>query len=60
GRDVASWLQKKRPDLPVVFTSGYTTDFAGRELELKEHQSFLQKPAPPAEILAAVRAALDR
>jgi FixJ family two-component response regulator len=44
----------------VIFTSGYSTDFAGRELALKEGQSFLQKPSTPKEILEAVRRSLDR
>jgi two-component system cell cycle sensor histidine kinase/response regulator CckA len=60
GRELADKLAKARPELPVLFTSGYTTDFAGRELSLKERQSFLQKPAAPKEMLAAVRRAMDR
>jgi FixJ family two-component response regulator len=49
-----------RPELRVIFTSGYTSDFAGRELSLKDRQSFLQKPATPKEMLDAVRRTLDR
>jgi hypothetical protein len=43
----------------VIFLSGYSTDFARRELALKDHQSVLQKPATPKEILEAVRRSLD-
>jgi len=60
GRELADRLQKGRPELRVVFTSGYSTDFAGRELALKDGQSFLQKPSTPKEILEAVRQSLDR
>jgi len=60
GRELADRLQKGRPQLRVIFTSGYSTDFAGRELALKEGQSFLQKPSTPKEILEAVRRSLDR
>ena len=59
GRDLAERLVTMRPGLPVVFTSGYSTDFAGHELALKERQTFLQKPARPAQILDAVRRTLD-
>ena len=60
GRELADRLQKGRPQLRVIFTSGYSTDFAGRELVLKDGQSFLQKPSTPKEILEAVRRSLDR
>jgi two-component system, cell cycle sensor histidine kinase and response regulator CckA len=59
GRDLAERLVTIKPGLPVVFTSGYSTDFAGHELSLKERQMFLQKPARPAQILEAVRRTLD-
>ena len=48
-----------QPELRVLFTSGYTTDFAGRELSLRDRQSFLQKPATPRQMLGAVRRSLD-
>jgi two-component system cell cycle sensor histidine kinase/response regulator CckA len=60
GRELADRLQKGRPKLRVIFTSGYSTDFAGRELALKDGQSFLPKPSTPKEILDAVRRSLDR
>ncbi len=60
GRQLAERLLEVRPGLRVIFTSGYTADFAGRELALQDRQSFLQKPAAPKEIVAAVRRALDR
>ena len=60
GWELAERLQSASPGLKVVLTSGYSTDLAGRELSLKPGQSFLQKPAPPKAILAAVRRALDQ
>jgi two-component system cell cycle sensor histidine kinase/response regulator CckA len=60
GRELADKLVQIRPGLRVIFTSGYSPDFAGREVPLKDRQSFLQKPATPKEILEAVRRALDR
>jgi two-component system cell cycle sensor histidine kinase/response regulator CckA len=60
GRDLADKLLKMQPELHVIFTSGYSTDFAGRELSLKDRQSFLAKPSTPKEILECVRRTLDR
>jgi CheY-like chemotaxis protein len=59
GEQLAALLRADRPALPVVFTSGYSATFAGRELELATHEQFLQKPASPAQLLAMVRRALD-
>ncbi|HWI18993.1 MAG TPA: ATP-binding protein [Vicinamibacterales bacterium] len=59
GRELADRLLTARPGLRVVFTSGYSPDFAGRELRLKDRQSFLQKPATPQQMLDAVRRSLD-
>jgi two-component system cell cycle sensor histidine kinase/response regulator CckA len=59
GRELADRLLTARPGLRVVFTSGYSPDFSGRELRLKERQSFLQKPATPKDMLDAIRRSLD-
>ena len=59
GLDLAARLQVPRPDLKVIFTSGYSADLAGRELNLREGQNFLAKPSRPHEIFAAVRRCLD-
>jgi len=60
GRDLADLVQDKRPEVRVLFTSGYDKDFGGRELALKDGQAFLPKPASPQQILAAVRRSLDQ
>jgi len=60
GRELAELLQRQQPGLPVILFSGYSADFAGRELSLTDRQSFLQKPATPQQILNAVRNFLDR
>ena len=59
GRDLADRLLAARPNLRVIFTSGYSPDFAGRELRLKERQTFLQKPTTPKDMLDAIRRSLD-
>jgi hypothetical protein len=43
----------------VIYTSGYTAEIAGRELQLKPGESFLQKPSPPEQLVSTVRHTLD-
>jgi CheY-like chemotaxis protein len=59
GRDLATQLQMQNPDLKVIFTSGYSADLAGRELQVQEGQNFLPKPSPMHQILEIVRRSLD-
>ena len=59
GRELAEVLANSRPDLSVVFMSGYTEDVVLRHgIELGE-VSFLSKPFNTAELAEAVRRALD-
>jgi len=46
GRDLAQKLRSSRPDLKVIFTSGYSPDKTGTEAELGEGLGFLQSPIP--------------
>ncbi len=59
GRDLAARLREKNPKLPVVFTSGYSSEIAGRDLNLQEGENFIQKPASPERLLAVIRRALN-
>jgi CheY-like chemotaxis protein len=59
GPELARRLTAERPDLRVLFTSGHSAEFAGRELSLLPRQAFLPKPASAAEMLEAVRRCLD-
>jgi PAS domain S-box-containing protein len=59
GRALAARLRGEKPGLPVVFTSGYSAEIAGRDLALEKGQTFLQKPASPANLLEAVRRTID-
>ncbi len=60
GLELAARLRKLSPHLPVIFTSGYSDEMAGRELRLETGQYFLQKPTPLPELLETVRRCLDR
>ena len=60
GREVYDAAIAARPGIKVLFTSGYTADIIDSKRVLAEGHDFLSKPFLPEELVAAVRAALDR
>ena len=59
GHQLACQLRKDKPQLKVIYMSGYSTEVAGRELELRSGENFLQKPFPPTLLLETLRRCLD-
>jgi PAS domain S-box-containing protein len=59
GRELAARLTAVRPNLRVLYSSGYTADTFSEGGVLGEHVELLQKPYSPAELAARVRHALD-
>jgi nitrogen-specific signal transduction histidine kinase/CheY-like chemotaxis protein len=59
GPSLASILRRARPELPVLFTSGYTADARLYGGDDDGNASFLQKPYSAGELAAAVRTTLD-
>ena len=59
GRDLAQRLQAARPEMKVVFMSGYTDDAVVRHGILEEGIAYLQKPFTPASLARKVRVALQ-
>jgi CheY-like chemotaxis protein len=59
GRELCERLRALRPNLKVVFMSGYTDDILVRTGGISPGMSFLQKPLRPDTLTAAIRAALD-
>ncbi|GMV23034.1 MAG: histidine kinase [Acidimicrobiia bacterium] len=59
GRDLALAIRAERPELPVVFTSGYSAEIAGTEIHVRSGDAFVQKPASPAHLLEVIRQVLD-
>jgi CheY-like chemotaxis protein len=59
GIDVATRIRAERPDIPVIVTSGYSVEMAGKELLPDERITFLQKPYRPQQLLRVVRDTLD-
>ena len=56
GRELALQLQQLKPNLKVIYTTGYSMDI----VETKgEEVSFLQKPYPPEILMRTVRTCLD-
>ena len=59
GRELARQLQADRPQLKVIYTSGYSAEIAGRELELRSGENFIQKPFTPEQLLKTIRLSLE-
>lgn len=55
GKELAARLAAERPDLRVIYTSGYSMEFQSADLKLEEGVNFLPKPYNPqtlADILS--------
>lgn len=59
GRELAEQLQAAKPNLKVVFSSGYSTDLVGEDSILQEGRNFLPKPYNPEKLASVVRTCLD-
>ncbi len=59
GRELASQLNARRPDLKIIFTSGYTTDIRVGQTGAGAGTAFLQKPFTPTVLGRIVREMLD-
>jgi len=59
GRDLAEQLTRKRPDLKVLFMSGYTDNAVLNSGILRKEVAFLQKPFTPASLSDKVREVLE-
>ena len=60
GRAMVEHLRTERPDVAVVYMSGYSPHTAGRELPTEPLSRFLQKPVLPQTMLQTVRECLDQ
>ena len=60
GRQLSLELQRTRPDLCVLYVSGYATSILQRDCALDPGVAFLQKPFRAEALLRKVREVLDR
>jgi PAS domain S-box-containing protein len=59
GPELAEQLQQKRPDIRILFISGYPKDVLERQTVLPQDISLLGKPFSPRDLLATVHKVLD-
>jgi len=59
GRELARHLLADRPDLKVIYASGYSADIAGADLPLQAGVNFLAKPFLVHQLAQTVRNRLD-
>jgi CheY-like chemotaxis protein len=60
GRELAERLWQDRPELRVIFTSGYSADVVGRDFVLRHGLNYLQKPYHPHKLALTIREVLDQ
>ena len=60
GRDAFRLLRQLKPDVKVIFCSGYSADTLSTAEEAALAAGFVAKPYKPGDLARAVRTALDR
>ena len=59
GWELAEVLWAHKPELKIIYTSGYSAESVGHEFTAHAQFHFLQKPYEPRKLLAMVRQCLD-
>jgi len=60
GREVYYEIRRLKPEMKVIFASGYSAERIDKESLVGENVDFLFKPVSPTDLLKKVRAMLDR
>ena len=60
GRDLVKAAQGLRPDLRVIYMTGYSRNAVVHQGHIEEGVELLQKPVSQTELAAKVREVLDR
>jgi PAS domain S-box-containing protein len=60
GWEAFDTIRRVRPDIRVIFMSGYTADVFLQRAIPEEEMNVIAKPIPPGDLLKAIRLELDR
>ena len=58
GDELAAELKRRKPGLKVIYASGYTSAFVGRDFG-QDNFAFLPKPYQPQPVAQLIRTTLD-
>ena len=59
GKEAYDEIRRVRPDVKVIFISGYAEDILTKDGVILAETAFLQKPISPARLLGKIRTVLD-
>ena len=59
GKEAFDEIKRIKPDMKILFSSGYTADKIDRDMMFKEKVKLITKPVSPTNLLREVRAILD-
>ncbi len=59
GLELSKMLLAKKPELKVVYTSGYSSELFGSDIRLCDGQNYLPKPYVSAKLTSIIRKALE-
>lgn len=59
GKEACDEIRKLKPDVKVIFASGYAPDMVHQKVKLENHATLIFKPVSPNELLKKVRSVLD-
>jgi two-component system cell cycle sensor histidine kinase/response regulator CckA len=60
GKELARQLLKHNPQLKIIYASGYSAEFAGKDLVLEEGVNYLNKPFQSHMLALTIRKCLDQ
>jgi PAS domain S-box-containing protein len=58
GSELAANLKALKPELKIVYTTGYSRQVVGHDMDLREGLNFLPKPHAPGKLIETVRSRL--
>ena len=59
GRELADRLRTEKPELKIIYCSGYANNMPGKDSPLRRNEKFLEKPFGPVKLLQKVRDCAD-